>query len=275
MNTQPIESILSLRDKVVVITGGSGVLLGAIAQAAIQVGAKVALLDIAYNATSGSVEKKKKSSDVIHIYTDVCDRESLRQACDIIVSEFGKIDCLVNGAGGNIQEATTSSESSFFDLTEDGWRKVLNLNFIGAVNTCQILGKEIAKQGVGSIVNIASISGLKPLTRAAGYAAGKAAVINFTQWLAVYMCHSYSPRIRVNAICPGFFATQQNHYLLYDEDGCLTLRGKTILKHVPQNRFGVPEELSGAVLWLLSDASTFVTGSMITVDGGFTAFSGV
>ena len=152
---------------------------------------------------------------------------------------------------------------------------MLDLNFIGTMLPCQVFGKEIAKQKNGSIVNIASISGFRPLTRASAYAAGKAAVINFTKWLAVYICQHYSPQIRVNAIAPGFFATDQNRYLLYDDTGQLTKRGRTILEKVPQSRFGIPSELTGVLVWLLSESSSFCTGTVVTVDGGFDAFSGV
>jgi NAD(P)-dependent dehydrogenase (short-subunit alcohol dehydrogenase family) len=272
----PIQQRFSLKDKVIVLTGGGGFLMGTIAGVAARAGAKVVLLDISYESACDVADAITKDGlEAISLQADVCDKSSLQVACQAIISRFGKIDCLVNGAGGNIKEATTSDECEFFDITDDVWRKVLDLNFTGVLYACQIFGREIISQKAGSIVNIASIAGLRPLTRAAGYAAGKAAVINFTQWLSVHLCRCYSPEIRVNAVCPGFFATKQNYYLLYDANGRLTDRGKTILTSVPQKRFGRPEELAGAAIWLLSEASSFVTGSVITVDGGFSAFAGV
>ena len=164
---------------------------------------------------------------------------------------------------------------SFFDMPAEANKWIFDLNFMGTLLPCQVFGKEIIKQNAGSIVNIASIAGFRPLTRAAAYAAAKAAVINFTRWLAVHMCQNYSAKIRVNAIAPGFCATEQNRYLLYTKDKQLTERGRKILNSVPQNRFGQPSELIGATLWLLSDSASFATGSVVTIDGGFDAFSGV
>jgi NAD(P)-dependent dehydrogenase (short-subunit alcohol dehydrogenase family) len=192
-----------------------------------------------------------------------------------IKKRYGRIDCLINGAGGNKTEATTSENLSFFDIPLEMHRQVIDLNFLGTLLPCQVFGRTMAEQKAGSIINIASISGIRPLTKAPAYAAGKAAVINFTRWLAVHFAQNYSTLIRVNAIAPGFFVTGQNKYLLFDQSGDLTQRGRDILSQVPQKRFGDPSELVTTALWLLSEASSFVTGSVVTVDGGFDAFSGI
>ena len=271
-----LNSLFSLENKVVVVTGAAGAIPGAIADALAQAGAAVALLDIDYPKAQAHAEKiVKNGGKAIGLHADVCHRQSLETACSLVVSEVGHVDCLVNGAGGNLKQATCSDDLSFFDLPLDAWSGVLDLNLNGVLLACQAFAREITKQKQGSILNIASIAGLTPLTRSAGYCAAKAAVVNFTKWLAVHMCQEYSPRIRVNAICPGFIATAQNKYLLYDDNGQLTDRGRTILNTVPQNRFGEPAELAAATIWLLSAAAAFATGSVITIDGGFSAYSGV
>jgi len=183
---------------------------------------------------------------------------------------------LINAAGGNHPKATTSIELPFFDLPPEAVQWVFNLNFLGTLLPCQVFGSKMADRGEGVILNISSMSAFEPLTRIPAYSGAKAAVSNFTQWLAVHMAQEYSTNIRVNALAPGFFLTEQNRFLLTDADtGALTARGKTIIEHTPQGRFGDPEDLLGAVLWLLSPASKFVTGIVLPVDGGFSAFSGV
>jgi len=271
-----LEEFFSLKDKVVVLTGAGGSLAGEMAKATALCGAKVALLDINQKTVLDRAnELTKLGCGAIALECDVLSKDSTENCCGQIIKHFGKIDCLINGAGGNKKDATTSDELSFFGMPPDANKWVFDLNFMGTFLPCQVFGKEIVKQKAGSIVNIASIAGFRPLTRAAAYAGAKAAVINFTKWLAVYMCQNYSPKIRVNAIAPGFCATEQNRYLLYTKDRQLTERGKTILDSVPQNRFGQPSELVGAALWLLSDSASFATGSVVTIDGGFDAFSGV
>src|SRR5438874_2584063 len=189
---------------------------------------------------------------------------------------FGPIDILINAAGGNSPQATTSAERSFFDLDLQGVDSVFGLNFMGTFLSCQVFGRGMAERGQGCIVNVTSMSALRPLTRIPAYSAAKAAVANFTQWLAVYMAQEYSPRIRVNALAPGFFLTEQNRYLLTDrQSGDLTPRGQAILNHTPMGRLGTPEDLLGALLWLISPASAFITGVIVPVDGGFSSFSGV
>lgn len=271
-----LQDLFSLEGKAVVLTGGGGFLAGAMAKTLADCGARVAVLDLSLQAAQKVAgEISQADHDAIALRADVLDKDSLESACGQILDKFDRIDCLVNGAGGNKTEATTSDHLSFFDMPVGANKWVFDLNFVGTLLPCQVFGKEIARQDAGSIVNIASIAGYRPLTRAAAYAAAKAAVINFTKWLAVHMCREYSTKIRVNAIAPGFCATEQNRYLLYTQDGQLTERGKIILESVPQNRFGEPAELTASAVWLLSDSASFVTGSTITIDGGFDAFSGV
>ena len=276
MTLSVLEELFSLKDKVVAVTGGGGFIAGTMAKTIADCGARVAVLDLSKQAAQKIVEEINLTGlDAVAFETNVLDRNSLQKACDQIVAEYGRIDCLINAAGGNKQEATTSEDMSFFDMPIEAGKWVFDLNFMGTLLSCQVFGREIVKQNSGSIINISSIAGFRPLTRAASYAAAKAAVINFTKWLAVHMCQNYSDAIRVNAIAPGFCATEQNRYLLFDKNGKLTDRGKTILKSVPQNRFGQPCELTAAAIWLLSDSASFTTGSVITIDGGFDAFSGV
>jgi NAD(P)-dependent dehydrogenase (short-subunit alcohol dehydrogenase family) len=210
------------------------------------------------------------------VYADVLQPETLAQAADTIGQTLGPVDALINAAGGNRPEATTTAERSFFDLPPEALRVVTDLNLLGTILPSQAFGRQMAERGEGVILNVTSMSAFRPLTRIAGYSAAKAAVSNFTQWLAVHMAQSYSPRIRVNALAPGFFMTEQNRFLLTDAaTGELTPRGQSILAHTPMGRFGAPEDLLGAMLWLLSPASAFVTGIVVPIDGGFSAFSGV
>ena len=216
------------------------------------------------------------ASRAVVVYGDVLDVASLRAAADQIVAQFGRVDALVNAAGGNKPEATAFGDRKFFDMPAEAVRSVFDLNMLGTILPSQVFGKLIAERGEGVILNITSMSAFRPLTRIVAYSAAKAGVSNFTQWLAVHMAQEYSPKIRVNAIAPGFFLTRQNRFLLTDEKtGDLTARGKAILAHTPMGRFGVPEDLLGPVLWLLSPASAFVTGTVVAIDGGFAAFSGV
>ncbi|WP_028843303.1 SDR family oxidoreductase [Pseudothermotoga elfii] len=268
--------IFSLEEKVVVITGGAGILGSAIGTGLANFGAKIALCDIK-NAETRAEEISKNGAIVKGYYMDALDVESIRKTSEIILNDFGKVDVLINAAGGNMPQATTSAEMSFFDLPMDALQKVVSLNlFGGAILPSQIFGKFMAKnQEGGSIINISSMAAFRPLTRTVGYSAAKAAVSNFTQWLAVHFAMEYNKKLRVNAIAPGFFLTEQNRYLLLDERGNLTQRGKAIIDHTPMGRFGDPEDLIGACVWLASDASKFVTGAIIPVDGGFNAYSGV
>jgi NAD(P)-dependent dehydrogenase (short-subunit alcohol dehydrogenase family) len=272
-----MSDLFDLKDKTIVITGGGGVLCGTMALALAKSGAKVAVLDL-LEAAAAKVAKKINTAGgrAIAVKCDVLDKASLQSAREKINAELGKIDILINGAGGNKKEATTSPDLPFFDLPSEALQFVFNLNFIGTLLPCQVFGKEMAESGGGIILNISSMCAFSPLTKIPGYSAAKAAVSNFTQWLAVHVCQNYSKDVRVNAIAPGFFLTEQNRFLLTDEKtGELTARGKTIIEHTPMGRFGQPEELVGTVMWLLSDAAKFVTGIVVPVDGGFSAFSGV
>ncbi|MFB6291589.1 MAG: SDR family oxidoreductase [Candidatus Bipolaricaulia bacterium] len=266
-----------LTDKVAVLTGGAGVLCSEMAKALGEAGAKVAVLDIDQERMDElKARMDDRGVDCTTIKTNVLDKESLKEAGDRIKDKWGSIDVLVNGAGGNSPEATTGEDQSFFDLPEAGVQQVFNLNFIGTFLASQVFGKEFAERGEGNIINISSMNAFTPLTKIPAYSAAKAAVSNFTQWLAVHMSRNYSPEIRVNAIAPGFLLTEQNRYLLIDEEtGELTERGQTIIDHTPMDRFGDPEDLLTTVLWLISDGSEFVHGTVIPIDGGFSAFSGV
>ena len=271
-----MESDFSVKDINVVITGGGGVLCGAMATALAKAGARISILDFNVEAAETVCKAiRAVGGHAVAVHTNVLDRDSVQQACEKSLAEFGKIDALINGAGGNKKEATASDELSFFDLPSDAIRWVFDLNFQGTLLPSQIFGKQMADQGEGNILNISSMNAFRPLTRIPAYSAAKAAVSNFTQWLAVHLCQNYSTKIRVNAIAPGFFLTEQNRFLLTDDKGDLTARGNTVIGHTPMDRFGTPEDLTGAVQWLLSDASAFVTGVVIPIDGGFSAFSGV
>jgi NAD(P)-dependent dehydrogenase (short-subunit alcohol dehydrogenase family) len=200
----------------------------------------------------------------------------VRAATEQTLRQFDSLDILVNGAGGSIKEATTSVELEFFDLSVKAMKDGMGLNYFGTVQTCQSVGHVFAERGSGVILNISSIAGVTPLTRAITYSDAKAAVNSFTKWLAVHMANTYSPKIRVNAVAPGFIMTDQNRFLLFDEkSGQLSQRGQAIIQSVPMARLGEPREIVGAALWLVSDHASFVTGTVISVDGGFTAFSGV
>lgn len=261
----------------IVITGGAGVLCSRMVKRFVELGAHVAVLDLDFQSAKGLVDDVEGNpGTAIAIQVDVLDKKSIQTAAKQVISTYRRIDVLINGAGGNNSKATTGEDNSFFDLPVDAIRFVTDLNFLGTILPTQVFGKYIAKQGEGVILNVSSMNALRPLTRIPAYSAAKAAVSNFTQWLAVHMAQEYSPNIRVNAIAPGFLLTDQNRFLLTDEtSGELTDRGKSILDHTPMNRFGDPEDLLGVVQWLISPASKFVTGTVIPIDGGFSAFSGV
>lgn len=263
--------------RVVVVTGGSGVLCTAMSRALAAQGARVAILQRTLEKAEALASSiRADGGEAIAIPADALDRQSVEKAAEQVVSRYGTVDALINGAGGNNPKATTSADQSFFDLPFDAFDSVLDLNLLGTVVPCQVFGRIMASKGSGSILNISSMSAYRPLTKTVAYSAAKAGISNFTQWLAVHLAQEYSPNIRVNAIAPGFFLTEQNRFLLTDrETGELTPRGKAILAHTPQGRFGTPEDLVGAVLWLLSDSASFVHGAVIPIDGGFSAYSGV
>ena len=268
--------MFSLEGKTAVITGGAGILGSAIARGLGKAGAKIALCDIV-NAEKVAQELKSEGIESKGYYINVMDIEKIKFCRDKVIKDFGKVDILLNAAGGNMKEATTSEDLKYFDLPLSALEKVMGLNlFGGALLPSQVFGKIMVenKEG-GSIINISSMSAFCPLTKVPGYSAAKAAVSNFTQWLAVHFAQEYNKNLRVNAIAPGFFLTTQNRFLLTNKDGSLTPRGETIIAHTPMDKFGDPEDLIGACVWLASDASKFVTGIIVPIDGGFSAFSGV
>lgn len=272
-----MKDLFSVKDKCIVLTGGAGVLCSAMAKDLAAKGAKVCIAD--YNdvrANEIADEITAAGGFALPIKMNVLDKEQVQSGFEIALDKMGGIDILINGAGGNKKEATATDELSFFDMPADAIRWVFDLNFIGTLLPSQVFGKYMAEKGAGTILNISSMCAFSPLTKVGSYSAAKAAVSNFTQWLSVHMCQNYSKDIRVNAIAPGFFLTDQNRFLLTEEGtGELTPRGKTIVDHTPMGRFGDAEDLCGTVQWLLSDASKFVTGTIIPIDGGFNAFSGV
>jgi NAD(P)-dependent dehydrogenase (short-subunit alcohol dehydrogenase family) len=272
-----MEELFNIKDKAIVITGAGGILCGTMAKALAKAGAKIGVWDIIEEAAKKVADEIKSSGGkALAVGCDVLDKKSLERAREKTIAELGEIDILINGAGGNKKEATTSEDLSFFDLPAEAVRRVFDLNFLGMFLATQVVAKDMAKKGRGVILNISSMNAFRPLTKIPAYSAAKAAVSNFTQWLAVHVCQNYSKEIRVNAIAPGFFLTEQNRFLLTDKKtGELTSRGKTIIEHTPMGRFGQPEELVGTVMWLLSDAAKFVTGVVVPVDGGFSAYSGV
>ena len=279
---------IDLKDETVVITGGGGILCGCMAKALAECGARVAVADLRKDAADAvAAEITAAGGQAIGVACNVLQKESLEQANAEIEAKFGPVTILINGAGGNHPKGTTSMEYldprtlgktqrdlvTFYDLDPEGVQFVFNLNFLGTLLPSQAFTRAMVKAGRGIVINISSMSAFAPLTKVPAYSAAKAAISNFTQWLAVHMSRA---GIRVNAIAPGFFLTEQNRALLQKTDGTRTPRGDTIIAHTPMGRFGTPEDLVGVLLWLLSDqASGFVTGTVIPVDGGFSAFSGV
>ena len=272
-----LPTLFDIRGSTAVITGGSGVLGSVMALALAKAGVRVAILSLHAASSAKVVEViRAGGGEALGITSDVMNRAALEYACTDVLDSFGHIDILINAAGGNSPAATTSTEQSFFDLDVRAINSVLGLNFTGTFQSCQVFGRNMVEQGQGCIVNVTSMSALRPLTRVPAYSAAKAAIANFTQWLAVYMAQEFSSAIRVNAIAPGFFLTEQNRFLLTDaQSGAMSPRGQAILSHTPMNRLGTPEDLLGTLLWLVSPASAFITGTVIPVDGGFSAFSGV
>jgi len=268
---------LGLTGKRAVVTGGGGAICGAMATALAKEGAQVAIWDISEEAAQNRARAIRESGGTARaVQCEAGDPDSVTKALERTVAELGGVDILVNGAGGSRPEATTGKDLDFFSISRDAMRSVMELNFLTAVIPSQIVGRLFRDSGQGVIVNVASIAGVRPLTKSVAYSTGKAAVISFTQWLAVHMATEYSPRIRVNAIAPGFVLSDQNRFLLVDgQTGKPTPRGEQIIRSVPLGRLASSEDMTGALLWLVSDQASFVTGAVIPVDGGFTAFAGV
>ncbi|MFO7922517.1 MAG: SDR family oxidoreductase [Bacteroidales bacterium] len=275
-----------LKNRVCIITGGAGVLGTSMAEALCAAGVKTVIADLNPDAASGLAERLKKEHNIetMGLAANVTDKSSLYEARDVIIERFGKIDYLINAAGGNSPKATTKVEQidpagnndiaeNFFGLDTESFRQVFDLNFMGTLLPTMIFGSTITDRGKGVIINISSMNSFRPLTKIPAYSAAKASVNNFTQWLAV---HFGKTGVRVNAIAPGFFLTNQNRFLLTDKStGEMTPRGKKIIANTPVGKFGQPEDLQGAVLFLLSDISSFVNGVVLPVDGGYSAYGGV
>ena len=262
--------------QVAVITGAGGIICGVMAKEMAKKGVKVALLDLfVENAQKIADEINAAGGEAVAVKANVLDRESLEQAREAVLERFGRVDILINGAGGNKKEATVSPELDFFHLNVDAFKWVFDLNVTGAVLTTMVFGELLAKQGTGNVINIASMATYHPLTNTVAYCGAKAAVANFTEWMATHFNQNYSKRIRVNAIAPGFLLTTQNRFLMQKEDGTPTDRGQRVLNKTPMGRYGEPEEMAGPVIWLCSEAASFVNGAVIPVDGGFSAFWGI
>ncbi|QPH40344.1 SDR family oxidoreductase [Pedobacter endophyticus] len=270
-----IESLFSLKNKVVVVTGATGVLGEAFINGLCAAKATIVVIGRNEDAAKLRVEEAKSAGcEAIYILADVLNEQNLIDAHAEIIKNFGQIDALVNGAGGNIAEAVVQPGSDVFSLNISALKQAFDLNLFGTIVPTQIFGKEIAKNG-GSIVNISSVSATQAVTRVLGYSLAKTAIDSYTKWMAVELANRYGDKVRMNAIVPGFFITNQNRALLTNPDESLTARGEAIINKTPFKRFGSPNELIGALVYLLSDASKFVNGESITVDGGFCAFSGV
>ena len=279
MSNNKYQKMYDFTGQTIFITGGGGVICGAMAAGLIECGANVAVSDhnlAAAQKIVDSFERTPGMGKALAVQANVLDTESMTAAVETTLAEFGKIDGLINGAGGNKPAATTSPEKRFFDLPADAIRAVLDLNLLGTIIPCQIIGRHMAERDQGVILNVSSMNSFRPLTLIPAYSAAKAGVSNFTQWLAVHMAQEYSSNIRVNAIAPGFLITEQNRFLMTDaETGRPTARGQKVLDHTPMGRYQVPEDMVGPTLWLLSPASALVTGIVVPVDGGFSAYSGV
>ncbi len=265
-----------IKGKTVIITGGSGTLGRSMGGHLSEQGAQLVILGRSQEKVRDAVGSLTASGkEAIGFSGNVLDKGFLLDVRKAVLEKFGKIDALVNAAGGNLPGAVIGEKESIFDLDMKDFRKVSELNLDGSVLPSIVFGEIMARQGQGSIINISSMTSTQAVTRVVGYSASKAAIENFTRWMAVEMAGKFSSKIRVNAIAPGFFIADQNRSLLLNEDQSLTKRGEAIVRKTPMGRFGDPEELSGAVQWLISDASSFVTGAIIPIDGGFSAFSGV
>jgi len=271
-----MKNAFSLKDKVIVVTGGTGILGNSFINGIVEAGGTVGILGRNETVANERAEAiNKKGGKALALIADALDKDQLIAAKDQMIKAFGRIDGLVNGAGGNMPEGVLQPDEDIFKMNLDGMKKVMELNLWGTLLPTQIFGEEIAKTGKGSIVNISSMNSKRAVTKVIGYNMGKAAMDCYNQWFAVELANRYGDTIRMNAIAPGFFLTEQNRNLLTKPEGGYTPRGESVIRNTPFKRFGHPDELIGALVWLLSDASAFVTGAMICVDGGFSVFSGV
>ncbi len=269
-----MRDLFNVKDKVILITGGSGILGTSMVHHFAQEGAKVVILDRNVEAGEALSESiVSKGFEAIFVQTDVLNKEVLESNFSFITGKYGRIDVLINGAGGNMAGATITPDKTIFDLDVEAFRKVVDLNLFGTILPTIIFSKAMVAQKEGVVINISSESAIRPLTGVCGYGSAKAAVTNFTKYMASELAMKFGPGIRVNAIAPGFFITEQNRTLLTNPDGSYTERGKQVIAHTPFGRFGDPEELLGTLQWLASDASKFVTGTLTVIDGGFDAFS--
>jgi NAD(P)-dependent dehydrogenase (short-subunit alcohol dehydrogenase family) len=267
-----------LNGKVAVVTGGTGALGAAMSLGLAEAGAAVVVLARDEAKIARTVEAMQAAGwSVSGISADVLDQPALERAAQQVIETYGRVDILVNGGGGNKPEATAvPGQRTFFDLPPDAMQGVFDLNYTSSVLASQVFGRHMVQQGSGAIINVSSMAAFKILTRVIAYSAAKAALNNFTQWLAVYMAREHSPHIRVNAIAPGFYLGEQNRFLLIDQESeKLTPRGQAIISATPMARFGDPDDLIGTLVWLASDASRFVTGVVVPIDGGFSAFGGI
>lgn len=277
-----MNGLFSLEGKVAVVTGATGVLGGAMARGLAESGARVGVMGRRKEKAQQVLEEIQGATgaEALALPADVLDKDQLEGTRKTLLEHWGRVDILLNAAGGNVPEATLSEEVGFFDLPKDAFRRVMELNLLGTLLPCQVFGSAMvdnAQNGEpqGCILNISSMTASKPLTNVVGYSAAKAAIENFTRWLAVELARSYGAGLRVNAIAPGFFIGEQNRNLLLNEDDSLTQRGQTIIEHTPAGRFGEPEDLIGAVVWLCGPGASFINGVVVPVDGGFSAFGGV
>ena len=269
-------NLFSLDNKVAVVTGGTGILGGAMARGLAQAGATVAILGRRVEvAEKLSTQFREEGLSAVALPANVLEKTSLESARETLLEQTGHVDILINAAGGNVPEATVIGDLTFFGLEQNALDHVFKLNLSGSILPSQIFGAAMAEQGSGTIINISSMAAQKPLTRVIGYAAAKAAIDNFTKWLAVDLAQKHGEGLRVNAIAPGFFVGEQNRSLLLENDGSLTTRGQQIIDHTPMGRFGEADELVGTAVYLASDAAKFVTGIVVPVDGGFSAFGGL
>jgi NAD(P)-dependent dehydrogenase (short-subunit alcohol dehydrogenase family) len=266
----------SLQNKVIIVTGGTGILGNAFVDAIVDAGGAVGILGRKKDVAEQRAEAiNKKGGKALALVADVMDEKQLNEAKEKAIEHFGKIDGLVNAAGGNMPDGILQPDEDIFKMKIEGMKKVADINLWGTIISTQVFGDAIARSGRGSIVNISSMNSKRAITKVLGYNLGKAGVDCYTQWFAVELANRYGDKIRMNALAPGFFLTEQNRNLLTKPGGGFTERGELVIKHTPFKRFGNPDELKGALVWLLSDASQFVTGSMISVDGGFSIFGGV